>query len=385
MVIRNGTVIEPGKGERIADVFIDDETGIVTDVPCGGEVIDATGMYVTPGFIDTHIHGSFGADTSDGSLEKIITMCERLPEFGVAAFCPTTMTESESVIDSALHAVSEARKLPGRGGALILGVHLEGPFMSPEMAGVQDAASCISPADAAPVIDRFESRYPGLIRIIDVAPELEGGIDLIRLMADRYVMSLAHTSAGYDKAIEAFDAGATSVTHILNAMNAMGKRSPGVPGAVFDRNDVFVEMICDGIHIAPPIIRMMFKMIPEDRMIVVSDAMRGAGMPDGIYKLAEADVEVRGGRTYYGPEGGLAGSVTNLAQEAARLYSYGIDRETIIKAMTVNPLRRLGIDPCETGLGTLMPGKARSVNILDDELHLVVSAVDGVLRQAFRE
>ena len=102
-------------------------------------------------------------------------------------------------------------------------------------------------------------------------------------------------------------------------------------------------------------------------------------------QLAEADVEVRGGRTYYGPEGGLAGSVTNLAQEAARLYSYGIDRELIIKVMTVNPLRRLGIDPCETGLGTLMPGKARSVNILDDELHLVVSAVDGVLRQAFRE
>ena len=304
-------------------------------------------MLDEPIFIDTHIHGAFGEDISDASADGIVRMARRLPEFGVKAFCPTTMTISEDNIISCFEAVSAAcEQLEREGGeyARILGIHLEGPFMSPDMAGVQNKEYCIAPKFAGKIVDRIEQNFPGLLKIIDIAPELDGAMDFIGEYKDRYVISLAHTRADYDTACEAFEKGAKSVTHILNAMNPCGKRDPGVLGAVFDNKDVYAEIICDGIHIAPPVLRMLFAMLPEDRIIVVSDSMRGAGMPDGEYKLADADVTVKGGRTYYGSGGNLAGSVTNMAQEASRLLSFGIDPVKIRLACVENPLSRLGIN-----------------------------------------
>lgn len=304
-------------------------------------------MIDEPLFVDTHIHGAFGEDVSDASYEGIVKMARRLPEFGVKAFCPTTMTISEDNIMRCFEAVAKARDaLLDEGGlyADILGVHLEGPFMSPNKAGVQNRDFCIAPVAADKVVDRIESSYPGLLKIIDVAPELDGGIDFIKEYSGKYVISLAHTEADYDTACEAFAAGAVSVTHILNAMNSCTKRNPGVLGAVFDNKDVYAEVICDGIHIEPPVLRMLFAMLPADRIIVVSDSMRGAGMPDGTYKLADADVTVKDGRTYYGEGGNLAGSVTNMRQEASRLLSFGIDPVKIRLACVENPLSRLGIN-----------------------------------------
>ncbi len=303
-------------------------------------------MIQEPIFIDTHIHGAFGEDVSDASSEGIVKMAKLLPKFGVKAFCPTTMTISEDNIMSCFEAVSSAKeKLKEEGGlyAEILGIHLEGPFMSPSKAGVQNKDLCIPPSKAGKIVDKIESSYPGMLKIIDVAPELDGGMDFIREYHDRYVISLAHTEADYDTACEAFASGAKSVTHLLNAMNPCTKRDPGVLGAVFDNKDVFCEIICDGIHIAPPVLRMLFAMLPEDKIIVVSDSMRGAGMPDGEYKLADADVTVRGGRTYYGPGNNLAGSVTNMEEEASRLVSFGIDPYKVRLACVENPLSRLSI------------------------------------------
>ena len=304
-------------------------------------------MIQEPKFIDTHIHGAFGEDISDASCDGIVKMARRLPEFGVRAFCPTTMTISEDNIMRCFEAVSKASsKLKEEGGiyADILGIHLEGPFMSPNKAGVQNKDYCVSPKNAGKIVDRIEKDYPGMLKIIDVAPELDGGIDFIREYSDRYIISLAHTEADYDTACEAFAAGAQSVTHLLNAMNTSTKRNPGILGALFDNKDIFAEVICDGIHISPPVLRMLFELIREDRIIVVSDSMRGAGMPDGEYKLADADVTVKGGRTYYGPGGNLAGSVTNMGQEASRLLSFGIGPEKIRLACVENPLSRLGIN-----------------------------------------
>ena len=282
-------------------------------------------MHSEPVFIDTHIHGAFGEDVSDASYEGMMNLARRLPEFGVKAFCPTTMTISEDNIMRCFDAVTKASvKLKEEGGLYseILGVHLEGPFMSPNKAGVQNRDYCISPSKAGRIIDRIESHYPGLLKIIDVAPELDGGIDFIRQYSSRYIISLAHTEADYDIACEAFEAGAQSVTHLLNAMNSCG------------------------IHISPPVLRMLFELMPEDRIIVVSDAMRGAGMPDGMYKLADADVTVKGGRTYYGEGGNLAGSVTNMSEEASRLISFGVAPEKVLKACVDNPLSRLKFLAC---------------------------------------
>lgn len=377
MIIRNGTILNPGQPGIISDVYIDDRTGLIAGSDCGGKIIDAAGMFVTPGFIDTHIHGAFGTDTSDGTVEAVRNMASRLPEFGVAAFCPTTMTEGEDVIVRALEAVNSARGMQGSGDAEILGVHLEGPFMSPEMAAVQDASACVPPSKATEMLERLEKAFPGLIRIVDVAPELDGGIDFIRGNSSRYVISLAHTKADHDTAKIAFDNGAASVTHILNAMPPFGKRDPGVPGAAFDNGNIFVEIICDGIHIDPSMLRMLFRLFGPDHVIVISDSMRGAGMPDGVYKLADADVTVKNGRTYFGEHGGLGGSVTNLAQEAERLFSYGIDMDTIIRALTVNPLRRLGLHPADCGLGMIGPGMRGFVNILDNEMRLKHAVAGG--------
>ena len=301
-------------------------------------------MFEEPLFIDTHIHGAFGEDVSDASADGIVKMAKMLPSFGVKAFCPTTMTISEDNIMRCFDAVAKAKdQLENEGGsyAQILGVHLEGPFMSPNKAGVQNKDHCIPPSKAGATVDRIESSYPGLLKIIDVAPELDGGIDFIRDYHDRYVISLAHTEADYDTACEAFASGAVSVTHLLNAMNPCTKRDPGVLGALFDNKDIYAEIICDGIHIVPPVLRMLFELIPHDRIIVVSDSMRGAGMPDGTYKLAQADVLVKGGRTYYGDGGNLAGSVTNMKEEAERLIAFGIDPLKVRLACVENPLSRL--------------------------------------------
>lgn len=366
MRIINGKIVNPNEEIVVANIYIDDATGLISDEDNGGEVVDANGCYITPGFIDTHIHGCFGSDTSDCSVDAINNMSKRLPEFGVAAFCPTTMTTTVDVINKAFDSVSKANPI----GAKLLGIHLEGPFMSPAMGGVQTPDLCIPPCKAQSIIDELESSYPGLMRIIDVAPELDGGIELIRNNSQRYVMSLAHTEAGYDVACEAFDNGACSVTHILNAMTSFGKRFPGVPGAAFDKN-AYVEIICDGYHIEPSMLRMLFAMYDEGKIIIVSDAMRGAGMPDGEYYLADTKVTVKGGRTYFGPNGNLAGSVTNIAQEVSRLISFGVPVSKVIKAATLNPLARLGIDSAELGLGRVDIGYKGFVNVWDKDWNLI--------------
>lgn len=297
-------------------------------------------------FVDTHIHGAFGADTSDADVQGIVTMARGLHAIGVEAFCPTTMTIGSEKIFECFTAVSSAVKiLENEGGdyARILGIHLEGPFLNPEMAGVQDASCCLKPSEGYELVEALEARFPGLLKIIDISPELEGGLDFIREYSSRYVLSLAHTKADYDIAVKAFEQGASSVTHLLNAMRDTTKRSPGILAAAYDCKDVFCELICDGIHIHPPVLRMLFDLLREDRIIVVSDSMRGAGMPDGEYLLGSAKVRCSGGRTYYGEHGGLAGSVTNMHEEYEKLISYGISEAAVRKAVYDNPLRRLQI------------------------------------------
>ena len=300
---------------------------------------------ITSGFVDTHIHGCFGQDTSDASPEGIVKMARGLADIGVTAFTPTTMTLPFDQIEKCFEAVSRARDILDDSSepyAKISGIHLEGPFLNPTRAGVQAESACADPADGMKFTEDLEAHYPGLLKIIDIAPELRGGMEFISHFHDKYVISLAHTDADYETACKAFDAGAKSVTHILNAMNGCDKRSPGVLGAVFDHPDVYSEIICDGIHIEAPVLRMLFSLLPEDRIIVVSDAMRGMGMPDGEYLLGPALVTKRDGRTYYGPTGGLAGSVTSVPEMVQRLLKAGIDEQKIIDSVTANPMRRIG-------------------------------------------
>lgn len=297
------------------------------------------------GFVDTHIHGAFGFDTSDGIAGDMVSMAEKLATVGTCAFCPTTMMIDTDKILKSFEAVAEAReRLEGSGKAFskILGMRLEGPFLNPEMCGVQDSSNAILPRDSAALIDRLEREFPGLLKMIDISPELDGGVDMIKEYSEKYVFSLAHTAADYDIASAAFEAGAKSVTHVFNAMKPMLKRDTGVLGAAID-HDAYVEVIADGKHVHAPYLKLLYSDVLENRIITISDSMRGCLMPDGTYDLGGTPVEVYDGQTHFGPQGGLAGSVTYMAQEFETLKGLGIDEDRIKKTMRDNPLRRMGI------------------------------------------
>ena len=305
---------------------------------------DMGAFIALPGFFDSHIHGSFGFDVSDGRTEDVVKLASKLPSFGVTGFLPTLMTMDEYAIMKAAEAVFEANdRLNNQDGpyAEIAGLRLEGPFLNPQKAGVQNPGLLVTADKFASILDKLEKGFPGLVKMIDIAPELDGAMDLIKEYKDSYYFSLAHSDCDYEKASEFFKNCGGSLTHALNAMRPCLKRDPGPLGAAFDKN-AYIEVICDGVHIDPVVLRMLFRLF-ENRIIVISDAMRAGGMPDGIYDLGGTPVESRGGRTYFGPCGNLAGSVTNLMQEAERLVSYGIPAASVIRALTVTPRERLKI------------------------------------------
>ena len=360
MILSGCKFYETGKGFVAGDISFDADSGLIND-SFEGEIIDASGCLVLPGFADTHIHGCFGSDTSDMSSDAIVNMALNLPRFGVTSFCPTTMTMSSDKIFRTFDAVDEAisiLKKSDKPYASILGVHLEGPFLSPVMSGVQGREDLMLPQDGYDLINKLENDHPGLLRIIDIAPELDGAEEFIKEYNGRYIFSIAHSACDYDLAIKSIGLGVNSVTHVLNAMMPIDKRAPGAACAAIDIG-CFVELICDGIHVMPPVLRLLFKSVPEDRMIVISDSMRGSGMPDGDYQLGDTFVRCENGRTYFGSENRLAGSVTNLFDEFTLLVNEGVDMDKAIRALSVNPLLRLGING-----GSIKPGQPADLTII---------------------
>ena len=376
MRLSGGSVWCHGSGcFEIRDILIDGQ-GIIGS-SADGHRIDLSGLTVLPGFVDTHIHGFGGADTSDGDTDGIIHMARELVKRGVTSFCPTTMTMSYDRIYKAFDAVSEAMKILRNDSvphARILGIHLEGPFLSPERTGVQGKDSLTSPD--IEFIEQLEEKYPGLLKIIDIAPEIEGSRGFIDHFKDRYCLSIAHSNADYDTANNAFKNGVRSVTHVLNAMPPIDKRAPGIVCAAFD-SDAYVELISDGIHVQSPVIRMIYKAVRPDRIVTISDSMRGAGMPDGTYRLGDTDVICKNGRTYYGEGGGLAGSVTDLMSEYRLLKSSGVDESMIIRSLSVNPCERIGFKG-----GEISDGYPADLVIFDGEEH-VDTLAGGMSCQAY--
>ena len=360
-------------GSAVPDIEVQDGSDVYSER-------DMSALNAVPGYFDSHIHGSFGFDVSDGIAEDVVNLAKSLPAFGVSLFLPTLMTLDEDKILKAANAVSDAKlKLQISDGAYAdtAGLRLEGPFLNPSRAGVQNPDSLVSSDRFARIVERIEREFPGLIKMIDIAPELEGAMDLVSEYKDRYAISLGHSDSDYEKASEFFKKGGSSLTHALNAMNPCLRRAPGPLGAAFDAPDSYVEVICDGIHVDKTVLRMLFKLF-EDRVIIVSDAMRAGGMPDGIYDLGGTSVESHGGRTFFGPDGNLAGSVTNAAQEAERLFSFGVPSAQVIKALTDTPRKRLNIE--KQGVTGLDPD---NMNFVDDSLRLMLVISRGRLVSPF--
>ena len=276
------------------------------------EILDGKGMYAIPGLIDLHFHGCKGDDFCDGSRDAIVRIAEYEASVGVTAIAPATMTLPVEELEQILRVAAEYKKGPhSKKEADFVGINMEGPFISPAKKGAQDERNII-PCDVK-VCERFLKASEGLVKFMGIAPEeSENAVAFIEEVKDKVNVSLAHTNADYDTAMAAFNAGADHAVHLYNAMPAFTHRAPGVIGAVYDSKHVMAEIICDGVHIHPAAVRATFEMMGEDRMILISDSMRAAGMPNGSYTLGGLDVNVVGNRATLASDGAIAGSVTNL-------------------------------------------------------------------------
>lgn len=350
----------------------------VKDADPAEEVLDGEGCYAIPGLIDLHFHGCKGYDFCDGTKEAIARIAEYEASVGVTAIAPATMTLPVNELEEILAVAAKYKKenaSGGQGAADLVGVNMEGPFISEAKKGAQDERNIIS-CDAG-ICRRFLNASEGLVKFVGIAPERnENAQEFIRQMKDEVHISLAHTNADYDTAMAAFEAGADHAVHLYNAMPAFTHRKPGVVGAVSDSAHVNAEMICDGVHIHPSVVRATFKMLGADRIVLISDSMRATGMPDGQYTLGGLDVNVAGGKATLVSNGALAGSATNLMECMKTVVKVmGIPLKTAVACASMNPAKCLGI---YDEYGSIAPGKKGNVVLLDQDLELKAVVKDGI-------
>ena len=316
------------------------------------------------------VHGCAGADTFDGTRDAIERMAAHLVQKGVTAFCPTTMTGSSEQIAAALSAVRDCMDRPPQGAA-VLGAHMEGPYLSAGKKGAQRGDALRSP-DFAEFL-RLYHGCGGAIRLVDVAPECENARDFITRASEFCTVSVAHSEADYNTAMQGFQWGITHATHLFNAMTGFHHRQPGIVGAVFDSPDVRAELICDGLHIHPAVLRTAFRLLGEKRSIIVSDSMRAAGLPDGESELGGQKVFLKNGEARLA-DGTIAGSTTNLLDEIKNLVRFGIPLRQIVRSATINPAAAIGMDG---EIGSIREGKRADFTVLNEALNLRLVVVRG--------
>lgn len=326
--------------------------------------VDCQGYTIVPGFIDVHIHGCAGADTGDGTRQAIEDMARFLLSHGVTSFCPTTATVGRDTVKAALLAAKDVHDHPSEDGAKVAGVNMEGPFFSHERKGAQNEEFLL-----APDFELFQEWYQlsgGLVRLIDLATEQPGGEDFVKRAKELCTVSIAHTTAKYEDAKAAFDWGVSHVTHLFNAMNGLHHRKPGVVGAALEDERVRAELICDGEHIHPAVLKIAFRLL-GDRALIVSDSLRANGMPEGAeYEMGGQTVQISGGKCVL-LDGTIAGSVSNLHQEVKNLVSWGVPFEQAVKAASLIPARAIGLDK---ELGSIQAGKVADLVVLDESLEI---------------
>lgn len=378
------------RGDRIAEVHTAVEketTGAeclekkVSENECPEDeeiVVDGEGAYAIPGLIDLHFHGCVGADVCDGTPEALKKIAQYEASIGVTAIAPATMTLPVEELEQILRNAAAYKKTQKTGGfeADLLGLNMEGPFISPVKKGAQDEKNIV-PCNVE-IAKRFLKASEGLVKFIGIAPEESSeAVAFIKEMKDSVDISLAHTNADYDTAMAAFAAGANHAVHLYNAMPAFTHRAPGVIGAVADSKHVMAEIICDNVHIHPAVVRATFAMMGADRMILISDSMRATGMPDGTYTLGGLDVNVNGNRATLVDGGALAGSVTNLMDCMRTVVKVmEIPLETAVACATANPARSLGVYDT---YGSISEGKKADIVLLDEDLALKMVIKDGQL------
>ncbi|MDR1651761.1 MAG: N-acetylglucosamine-6-phosphate deacetylase [Synergistaceae bacterium] len=337
--------------------------GIYISSRGGGVVLQRPESYAIPGLIDIHTHGCMGLDYTACSAEDMRAAAEYEASRGVTALCPATLTLPEETLGKACGEIARASSPRG---AAIVGINMEGPFISPRRLGAQNPDYVRRPDIS--LFRALQRASGGMIKLLDIAPELEGAMEVIEEASREAVVSIAHTAAGYEIASEAFARGASHVTHLYNAMPPLHHREPGVVGAAFDAPGVRVELICDGVHVHPSVVRATFRMFGEDRVVMVSDSMMAAGLADGEYELGGMPVRVSDNRAVLVRDGAIAGSVTDLMGcMVTAVKDMGIPLHAAVKCASYNPAAALGIS---AERGSLEPGRTADIVILDEALNV---------------
>ena len=362
MVIENARIFTKGgifiEGNiRFDNTILEIGPGIhpTADEPC----LDAGGGYVIPGLIDIHTHGAMGHDFCDGTPEALQAISRYFAQNGVTSFCATTMTLTEEQLTPIMENIRNT-PMPA---ARCAGINMEGPFISVSRKGAQ-SEKYIQVPDIE-MFHRLNKASGGMIRLVDIAPECDENFTFTRNVSGECHVSFAHTDTSYKTAMEGFLSGADHVTHLFNAMSPYHQFDPGLIGAAAD-SGAYVEVICDGHHIHPSIIRAIFRIFAPDRICFISDSLRCAGMPDGKYTLTGQDIFVKDGRATL-ESGTLAGSTIHLLEAVRRAVSFGVPLELAVAAATRNPAASIGL---EDQIGSLVPGADADLVILDKELTL---------------
>lgn len=322
---------------------------------------DEASVYVIPGLIDIHSHGCFGHDTCDADEEGLRAMIDFEVANGTTSYCPTTMTLDEERLKKACETVGKVAKEKGS----IKGIYLEGPFISRKRCGAQNPEYIKKP-DAG-LIRRLDASSGGLVKVVTIAPEEDGAFECIENLSKDYIVSVAHTEADYDTAVEAFKRGASEVTHFYNAMPPYLHRAPGVIGAAMESDTVKIELIADGIHIHPAVVKNTFRYFGADRIILISDSMEATGMKDGKYTLGDTDVFVKERRATL-KDGTIAGSASTLLDCVKCAVEMGVPKAEAIISATRTPAKKIGIF---NTVGSITPGKKADILLTDDKLNLI--------------
>ena len=343
MLITNATAYLNGRFYEHMSVRA--EGGAVTQVASSlqprpdEETLDLGGDYLLPGFVDVHIHAYMGMDTMSGE-EAVRHMSRELKKGGVAAFLPTTMSASLQDTKAALFGINAVMKRPEPQGAQVVGAHMEAPFLSAHRCGAQIAAHFIPPSMEAWL--EMTGDFASAVRIITLAPELAGAESWIRKIASQgIVVSIGHSDATCEQTHLAADWGATHVTHLFNAQTPLNHREPGIPGAALADSRLYTEIIGDGIHLHPDILRLAIRAKGREKTVLITDAMEAAGMPEGTYQLGGQAVYVKDGAARL-ITGTLAGSTLTMAKGLQNLISIGIAPEDAVFVTTQSPADSIG-------------------------------------------
>jgi len=390
MLLKNGLVLDENFQFKRLDISIKEGRihEIATEIRPDKErraadVLDLVGFVVVPGLVDIHVHGAGGEDYSNADMEGIEKIARQLARSGVTSFLAASLSLPHESLDQ-LYRVTERyigiQKFQ-KGAASLLGIYMEGPYFSVNNKGSQDEA-CLRLPDYEEY-EKLQILSGNNIKIVSVAPELPGAVDFIEKATKATagatpVLSIGHSACSYDEAREAFAAGAGHITHLYNGMLPFHHRKPGIPGAFFDDQNATAELICDGLHVHPAAIRMAFRLVKQDRIILISDGLSPMGCRQDLgsaadFKFGRKKVYVKNGIATL-EDGTPAGSVTGLLSCVRKAIEFGIEKESAIKAATINPARRIGMDK---EIGSIAVGKRADLLILDRDLNLNSVYING--------